>query len=97
MEINFNRWSLLLTICTITLFFIVSSSATMINFFNTHFQLHPFNIILLLTIGCFFLSLIGLKDVKSMTTLIISYVTIAITLIFAAILSFILFIWHLLS
>lgn len=97
MVINFNVWSLLLTISTIILFFIVISSTTLINFFEAHFHLHPFSGILLLTIGCFFLSLIGLKDVKSMITLIISYVTIAITLIFAAILSSLLFIGHLLS
>lgn len=97
MVINLTSWSLLFTISNFLLFIIVSTSATFLNFFIAHFHIHPLNVILLLNIGCFFLALISLKDVNSMTTLIISYVTISITLIFAAILSFILFIWHLLS
>lgn len=97
MEITLTIWSLILLIGTIIIFLIVSSSATFLNFLIAHFHFHPLNAILLLTIGCFFLALIGMKDVKNRATLIISYITITITLVFIAILSFILIIGHFLS
>ncbi|QPQ36005.1 hypothetical protein [Lysinibacillus sp. JNUCC-52] len=79
MEITLTIWSLILLIGTIIIFLIVSSSATFLNFFIVHFHFHPLKAILLLTIGCFFLALIGMKDVKNRATLIISYITITIT------------------
>ncbi len=99
MEIILTIWSLIILIGTIIIFLIVSSSATFLNFLiaHFHFHFHPLNAILLLTIGCFFLALIGMKDVKNRATLIISYITITITLVFIAILSFILIIGHFLS
>lgn len=97
MEITLTIWSLILLIGTIIIFLIVSSSATFLNFLIALFHFHPLNAILLLTIGCFFLALIGMKDVKNRATLIISYITITITSVFIAILSFILIIGHFLS
>lgn len=97
MEITLTIWSLILLIGTIIIFLIVSSSATFLNFFIVYFHFHPLKAILLLTIGCFLLALLGMKDTKNWTTLIISYITIMITLIFIAIISFILIIGHLFS
>lgn len=97
MEITLNIWSLIFLICNFILFFIVSSSTTCLSFFIAHLHFHPLKAILLLTIGCFFLALLGMKDTKNWTTLIISYITIMITLIFIAIISFILIIGHLFS
>jgi hypothetical protein len=97
MEITLNIWSLIYLICNIILFFIVGSSATFISFFIAHLHFHPLNAILLLTIGCFFLALIGMKDIKNRTTLIISYITITITLVFIAMIAFILIMGHLFS
>ncbi len=97
MEITLTIWSLILLIGTIIIFLIVSSSATCLSFFIAHLHFHPLKAILLLTIGCFFLALLGMKDTKNWTTLIISYITIMITLIFIAIISFILIIGHLFS
>jgi len=97
MEKTLNIWSLIFLICNIIIFFIVSSSATFLSFFIAHLHFHPLNAILLLTIGCFFLALLGMKDIKNRTTLIISYITLMITIIFIAIISFILIIGHLFS
>ena len=96
MEINI-RWSLLLFLCNILFFFIVVTSANFINFFMAHVHFHPLSAVLLLTILCFYLALTSLKNVKNITTLLISYIMMAITIIFAMFISFILLIGHLFS
>ncbi|MFJ7838884.1 hypothetical protein ACIQXG_05350 [Lysinibacillus sphaericus] len=97
MKVNSNLASMVLFICTLLLFFIISSSATYLNFFITYFHFHPLSAVLLMTITCFFLALIGLKDVKNIQSLLLSFILITLTLIFAGIISFTLFIGHMFS
>ncbi len=96
MGINLNLWSFFMSLCCIILFFIASFSATFINLFVTYLHFHPLNVVLLLTILCFFLTLIGMKDVNNTMSMLRSFISIVLTLLLASIISFILFIGSLL-
>jgi len=97
MGINLNLWSFFMSLCCIFLFFIASFSATFINLFVSYLHFHPLSVVLLLTILCFYLTLIGMKDVNNITALIRSFISIVLTLLLASILSFVLFFGSLFS
>jgi len=94
MRINLNFWSFILSLGCILLFFL---SGTLKGFFDTHLHFHPLLLTLLLSIACFYLSLVGMKDVKNLTTLLRGILTMVITLIVIISISFILFFGTLLS
>ncbi len=94
MGINLNFWSFIFSLGCTLLFFL---SGTLKNFFDTYLHVHPLTLTLLLSIVCFYLSLMGMKDVRNLTTLLRGILTMVITLILIISISFILFFGHLLS
>lgn len=94
MGINLNLWSFILSLGCILLFFL---SGSMKDFFDTYLHFHPLLLTLLLSIACFYLSLIGMKNVKNLTTLLRGILTMVITLIVIISISFILLFGTLLS
>lgn len=66
MGINLNFWSFVLSLGCILLFFL---SGTMKDFFVTQLHFHPLTLTLLLSIACFYLSFVGMKDVKKISNL----------------------------
>lgn len=94
MGINLNFWSFILSLGCILLFFL---SGTIKDFFVTQLHFHPLTLTLLLSIACFYLSFVGMKDVKNLTTLLRGILTMLITLILIISISFILFFGNFLS
>lgn len=94
MGINLNFWSFVLSLGCILLFFL---SGTMRDFFVTQLHFHPLTLTLLLSIACFYLSFVGMKDVKNLATLLRGIITMLITLILIISISFILFFGNFLS
>ncbi|WP_427071105.1 hypothetical protein [Lysinibacillus fusiformis] len=88
MGINLNFWSFILSLGCILLFFL---SGSLKDFFVTYVHLHPLTLTMLLSIVCFYLSVVGMKDVRNLTTLLRGIVTMALTLILIVSISFILF------
>lgn len=88
MGINLNFWSFILSLGCILLFFL---SGSLKDFFVTYVHLHPLTLTLLLSIVCFYLSVVGMKDVRNLATLLRGIVTMALTLILIVSVSFILF------
>lgn len=94
MGINLNLWSFILSLGCILLFFL---SGSMKELFDTYLHFHPLLLTLLLSIACFYLSLVGMKNVKNLTTLLRGILTMVITLIVMISISFILLFGTLLS
>ncbi|MFI2130601.1 hypothetical protein ACH434_11095 [Lysinibacillus fusiformis] len=88
MGINLNFWSFILSLGCILLFFL---SGSLKDFFVTYVHLHPLTLTLLLSIVCFYLCVVGMKDVRNVATLLRGIVTMALTLILIMSISFILF------
>ncbi len=88
MGINLNFWSFILSLGCILLFFL---SGSLKDFFVTYVHLHPLTLILLLSIVCFYLCVVGMKDVRNVATLLRGIVTMALTLILIVSISFSLF------
>ncbi|WP_155592308.1 hypothetical protein [Lysinibacillus cavernae] len=94
MGINLNFWSFILSVGCTLLFFL---SGSLKDFFVTHLHFHPLILTLLLSIVCFYLSLVEMKDVKNLTTLLRGILTMVVTLILIVSISFILFFGNLLN
>jgi len=87
MGININFWSFILSLCCTLLFFL---SGSLKDFFVTYLHLHPLTLTLLLSIVCFYLSLVGMKDVRNLATLLRGIATMVLSLILIVSICFIL-------
>lgn len=94
---NINLWSFILSLICVPMFFITISSASFIDKFTDTTGTHPLNIVLIITLATFVLSIIGLKDLKGWKTTAISICSVLITLGLSGIIIFILIFGSLLS
>lgn len=92
MKLNLNFSSFIASIVCIGLFFIAATSEWIVRFFLIHVSVHPISIVLILTVICFFTSLLGMKDWINRITMFRSIVSIGVTLTLAFIIGFILII-----
>ena len=97
MRKNIHPWAFLLSTFCVGLFFIATTSETLLNISQKYFHIHPLTIVLILTISCFFLNLIGMKEIKNLYSLVKSFIGIILTLVLSFVIFVILFVGNLFS
>lgn len=97
MQKSIHSSAFLLSIVCVGLFLFATTSETFLNISKKHFHIHPLTIVLILTITCFFLNIIGMKEIKNLPSLVKSLISIILTLVLSIVISFILVVGNLFS